>query len=342
MKRLISCFVLLLGLAGSIAALEIREGRLKIAINEATGRFSLYYLTDIQKDRYLPLFVDKDPRTSFAALLIDDRAHRLGESSSFRTRVEKTEQGGRIVFESSALIAAQEFSFARLSGATLADTLKIEYVLSNKSERDLAVGLRQVLDTNLAEKKSAHFRTDQRDIESETTIIGSAGDRWWSTDGDEFGLMGSISIEGQNGPDSIHFANWKRLNDAPWKAQASEGRNFNLLPYSIGDSALSYYFEPTTIARGGERRVSIFLSIANKSGFAGLEKTSDSALSDILQTSVQTAQSPDLALETDLITVRDLLVRIDEAIKNPQDVSDEELLAMEAIVSRLKARNTAE
>lgn len=321
-------------------AMEVREGRLKLVIQDASGRFSLYYLTDIQKDRYEPLFVDKDPRTSFTSLLIDDRSHRLGDSTSFRVKTERTEGGARIVFDSATLVATQTFSFARLSGAALADALRIDFTLVNKSDRELNVGLRFVLDTNLAEKKPSHFRTDKKEIASETLLeTKTDSDSWWTTDDEKVGLMGSISVQGFKAPDSIYFANWKRQNDTPWKTQPSPGRNFNLLPYSIGDSALSYYFENEPLARGAERKNTLFLGAANPKGFEGIGDVASDSLSKIVQTSVEAAGAPDLALQTDLITVRDLLARIDILLKSPTGASDEEIAALEAVIVRLKERN---
>jgi len=339
MKR-ISLLALLLAASLSAYALEVREGRLRLTIHETSGRFSLHYLADLQKDAYEPLFVDKDPRTSFAALLIDDRSHRLGESTSFRLKTERTEKGARVVFESSTLVAIQEFSFARIAGSALADALRIDFILSNRSDRELNIGLRLVVDTNLGEKKSAHFRTNEREITAET-VLSTKSDRdlWWTSEDDKNGLMGGITLEGIEAPDSLHFANWKRLNDAPWKAQASAGRNFNLLPYSIGDSAVSYYFDPKPIARGAERKHTIFLGAANPKGFAGIGEAASGGLSQILQTSVEAAVSPDLALQTDLITVRDLLSRIDLLLKNPSNASNEEIAALETVIIRLKERN---
>jgi hypothetical protein len=110
MKRLTFAIAVFL-LPFAAFALEVREGRLKLVIHETSARFSLYYLVDIQKDHYEPLFVDKDPRTSFLALIVDDRTHRLGESTAFRFRTERTETGARQVFESSSLVATQNFSF---------------------------------------------------------------------------------------------------------------------------------------------------------------------------------------------------------------------------------------
>jgi len=339
MKRL-AAIVLCFSIPLAMYALEIREGRLKLAIHENTGRFSLYYLSDIQKDRYESLFVDQDPRTSFVALLLDDRTHRLGESTTFRSRVERTDKGVNVYFESSTLNVVQEFVFLRTGGAALVDAVRIDLKMTNKSDRDLSVGARITIDTNLGEKTTDHFKTDARNIQSETILTPSKDiDARWITENDKFGFMGSIHEAGINPPDSIHFANWKRLNDAPWKAGVSVGRNFNLLPYSIGDSALSYYFDPMPIPRGADRTVSIMLGVSNPSGFGTAKSENGEGLSQLLQTSVETAASPELALRTDLISVRDLLSRIEIALKDSGSISDEELAALETITARLRERN---
>lgn len=320
--------------------LEVREGRLKLTLQEGSGRFSLYYLVDIQKDRYEPLFVDVDPRTTFLSVLVDDRAQRLGESASYRTRVERTDGGAQIVFESSTLTVTQAFSFARSSGTALADLLKMDVSVTNKSDRELNVGLRFVLDTNLGEKKAAHFKTNLRTIESETLLQPKTdADAWWTSENDRLGLMGSVSAPQVRAPDAILFANWKRLNDAPWKPTIAKGRNFNLLPYSIDDSAVSYYFDPVAIPRGGQRVESILLGAANPNGFAGVGQSGDtSELSRLVQKSVEDAGSAELTLQTDLVTVRDLLERVDAILKSGT-VSDDELSTLEAVVARLKERN---
>jgi len=339
MKRL-AAIVLCFSVSIAIHALEIREGRLKLIVHENTGRFSLYYLSDIQKDRYESLFVDQDPRTSFVALLMDDRTHRLGESTAFRSRVERTDKGVKISFESISLNVVQNFVFLRTGGAALVDAVRIDLVMTNKSDREVSVGARITLDTNLGEKTADHFKTDSRVIQAETILTPSKdSDVRWITENDKFGLMGSIHEEGLTSPDLIHFANWKRLNDAPWKANVSVGRNFNLLPYSIGDSALSYYFDPLYIPRGADRTVSILLGVSNSSGFGIAKTENNEGLSRLLQTSVTTADSPELVLRTDLISVRDLLSRVEIALKDSGVISDEELATLETITARLRERN---
>jgi hypothetical protein len=340
LRSLLVAIILLATISFESEALEVREGRVKLVLHENTGRFSLYYLVDMKKERYESLFVDQDPRTSFVSLLLDDRPLRLGDTASLRCRAEKIEGGARFIFESAAVSVTQTFTFIRTAGATLADGIQVDIAAVNKGERESSVGFRFLLDTKLGEKKREHFSTDRRSITGEISLRPVAdGDRWWFSRSDSIGLMGSLAIPKIQPPDSVHIANWKRLSDAPWKFTPSVGRNFNLLPYSIDDSAICYYFEPAPLARGAERRISVLLAAANDAGFSTVSTEVDAGLSRLLSASVEEAESPELALRTDLVTVRDLIERVDAAVAAGGTVSDEELAALETVIERLKERN---
>jgi hypothetical protein len=328
-------------------------------------------LTDIVKEKYEPFFVDQDPRTSSLSVIVNDRTYRLGEASAFRVRIDgSVPSHPAIVFESSFLRITQEFSFIRNSSAALSGGVRMTVRIENKNEQQLAVGLRFLLDTYLGEKRSSPpFITDVRSISSETVITSGDADRWWVSRNDNLGLMGSIpGTEGMKN-NFIHMANWKRLNDVPWRIGYAQGRNFNLLPYSVGDSAVCYYYEPVPLARGEERTVSIQLAVEAEGGLARYEASSNNQLSRLLQESVR-ALSPEASRRsgeipggspetsgvypvppagsdrpadprwTDLITIRDLLNQLDAYMAAGGTVSEEELAAIELIINRLQSRYT--
>jgi hypothetical protein len=247
-------------------------------------------------------------------------------------------------------------------------TIRIE----NKNERQLAVGLRFLLDTHLGEKgQTPPFATDLRSIFSETLINPGDGDRWWVSRSDSLALMGSIPGTDGAGKSFIHIANWKRLNDVPWRMGYSQGRNFNFLPYSVGDSAVCYYYEPVFMERGEARTISIQLAVEDEGGFARYGASSNDQLARLLRESARvlssepakgspgsggTPSAPGLSPEdpraypagnpadprwADLITIRDLLNQLDAYMAAGGTVSEEELAAIELIISRLQARYTA-
>lgn len=239
MKRIFTA-ACLLACALGLGALEAREGLVKLVADESTGRVSVYKLIDVAKNRYEPLIFDQDPRTSFLTLSADGRLYKLGDASEFRTTVLRTDTGMRIEFRSSSFVVRQLLDFAKSDGAALADGLRVTLEIENISEREVALGLRYLIDTWLAEKSGIHFITDMRPkVTEETAILPSAGDSWVATPGERASFMIQFSGPGIDRPDRVLLSNWKRLSDAPWGFDVNPQRNFTLVPYSINDSAVA-------------------------------------------------------------------------------------------------------
>jgi len=107
----------------------------------------------------------------------------------------------------------------------------------------------------------------------------------------------------------------------------------------VGDSALCYYFDTKPLDRGAERVVSILLAAASDQGFSSFGMAPENDVSRLLNESSATPSSTDLALRTDLITIRDLLQRIDALLAPEASISEDELTAMETVIRKLKDRN---
>ncbi len=321
-------------------ALELKEGLVRLVINESTARISIYRLVDIAKGRYESLIFDQDPRTSFATLSIDGRFAKLGDASDYRVSVSRTDTGAQIEFRSSFCAVRQYLDFAKSEGAALADGIKVRFELENVSERDSMLGLRYLIDTNLAEKSGIHFSSSTRSrINEETSILPNAADTWIATPGDKASFMVQFGGPGVDRPDRVILANWKRLSDAPWGFEANIQRNFTLVPYSINDSAMDLFWEPGSVPRGGIRKISFFMGSLNEKGYpaavAGKTQTED-----IFASTVLSAGTPDIqaSIATDLVAVRDLISRIDRSISTGAKISDEELAAWKRILDRLEER----
>ncbi|AEJ19515.1 hypothetical protein [Gracilinema caldarium] len=323
-----------------LSAAEFSDGRMKLVLHENTGRFSLYYLTDIKKERYQSLFVDKDPRTSFLSILVNDKSYRLGDSTAFRIKVQNENSKPAIIFQASTIEVVQEFEFIRTGGATLSNGVKMNIRVTNKGEKAIPIGIRFVLDTSLGENAQNHFYTDLQQIPAELALTSKDRDTYWISKNDSLGLMGSINIAGTSQPDLIHFANWKRFNDASWQITSSNGRNFNLLPYSIGDSAVAYYYDPVLIPRGSVRNVAILLTLASDKGFETVGKSIEGDISQLLGTARGTS-TEELSFRTDLIMIGDVVNKIDSILAAQQAVSEEELAALETILSKLQEKYTS-
>jgi hypothetical protein len=332
-------------------AAEYTDGRIQLVIHENTGRFSLYFMADTAREKYSSFFVNQDPRTSFLALMVNEQNYKLGESSAFKTRLGGTPSAPAIIFESSFLTVTEEFSFVKTPGSSLVNGVRITITMSNRSEQAVQAGARLLIDTNLGEGDTVHFATDRRQISAETVIDGASGDLYWVSKNKQLGLMGSLSGSLSGGdltkPDLVHFANWKRLNDAPWKMAFSGGRNFNMLPYSVGDSAVCYYYDPVTIGKGGSRKISLILASEDENGFNLIGGTPAAVPTDVsspvpaesFRPAVQSENgSPAELMDADLIALGNLIAKIDEYVSAGASISDEEMAALESAVSRLKTR----
>jgi hypothetical protein len=305
-------------------AVEFTDGSIKLVLHNETGRFSFYALNS--RGRYEALFADKDPRTSFLSLLVNDHTYKLGDTSAFRTRFRADPSKPALVFESAFLLVTEEFSFIKTAGTGETNGIAVKITLENRSVQRSRVGARFLLDTDLGETYSqAPFSTDARSINSEIVVEKGSSDKWWiSRNDDQQSLMGSMFSGGSFGdePDSLYFANWKRLNDVSWKIAYQQGRNFNLPPYSVGDSAVCYYFEPRSLEQGESCSFTILLAAGNEGGLIN----------------AKAGESSGPGGETDLEIIRRLIAQIDGYISSGI-VTEEAISAMEATLNQVMERS---
>jgi hypothetical protein len=328
---------------GGLEAADFTNGRIRLTLHDDTGRFSLYYMEDLSRETFAPLFVDQDPRTSFFSLILNDRSYRLGESSAFRFRRDEAGAVPSFIFESAFLRVVENFSFIKTAGSSLANGIQITVTLENLSPQEAYLGLRFLVDTSLGEGKHADppFLTDKRPLDSETQITAKDDDLWWISRNDTLSLMGSIRSGVEEGPDQVIFANWKRLNEVPWKINAVPGRNFNYLPYSIGDSAVCYYYEPRPLSRGDTRSYTILLSVEDEKGFTAYTTGIEDDFSRwfLRETVPLSSETPAQdSRQADLFLLRELINRIDRYLAGEITITEEDLAAMETVIARLKAR----
>ena len=342
-----AAIILLLTLAASApsGALDLADGRIRLTLHEGIGRFSLSCQTRGSSGVFVPLLASQDPRTTSVSIVVGNKIYRMGESSEFAEKTERTAGGGRFIWKSSFLQVTETFTFIASTGSSMTDGIRIDLSMRNLSEQDIIAGVRYLFDTYLGESSFVHFRTDAlTQVTHETTLAAADKAAYWvsplSGDADNFGLQVMLSGQGVTVPDRVVFANWKRLSDASWSYETSAIRNFSLLPYSVNDSAAAQYYDPRPIPRAGESTVTIVLGVNSKSGF-GPAAASSQDLSASLQQSLaaaQTAQDTGQALRSDLVTVNQILSRIDAAVAAGATISDEDLALLQGALKDLGGR----
>ena len=353
-KLLLFILTLCIVFTAGISALEMKEGRIKLVLHENSGRISIYFQNKLVSDEYTSLLLKQDPRTSGIIILIGNRTVRLGDTFEFDQAIENTRDGSAFVWTSKQLKITENFSFVTSPGSSIADGVRIDLVIENISEETLSVGMKYLFDTYLGESSKAecHFYTAGNSaINSETELKGLLPEYWVSSEkiGGEIGLLVMLDNTVVTPPDKVIFANWKRLDESGWTLNIKEGRNFNLLPYSINDSAASHYYEPLRIPSGGKREISLVFGNYSSSGFSSSRMNEEtSSLDDLYnRVSTDTSDGPILstenAVKNELTLTEDLITHIDRLLESEEPLSADELDALQTMIDKLEtSRNRFE
>ncbi len=342
------CFILL---PTALSSLTLDQGRVRLVLHEDSGRFSLYYLEDIEDEEYVSLLFQRDPRTSSTGILLNNRVITLGSSNAFSQKTGKTSQGAEFIWSSSQLEIRQSFSFVKSNPSGLADGIRIDTTVINKSENIQSVGVHHLFDTYLGEKRDAHFTTsDNEQLENETGYSLQPPSYWVSPPAEEEGFRGFISMLKGSGitmPDKVVFANWKRLSENLWNMQVQNKRNFNLLPYSINDSAVCQFYDPIKMASGASRTVTAVVGAYTGSALrvGTSEGSAESVESDLDQmlsstTTDTRGKSARQLVREDLIAVNDIISQINSLLSFPEEISEEKIEVIEKSINNLREKQT--
>jgi hypothetical protein len=335
--RLLALSVLFVFLsAGGLCASEIDDGYIRLVINERTGSFSLFFLSDSSAGLYEPLFYSRDPSTSYLSVSLDGRVYRLGQSRDFRVRLESNGRDSTVVFESPFLTVSETFTPVKTGNSEDTNGVKITVTVQNASDKAVSAGLRMLIDTHLGEDRGGvPFTAGRQLITGETIIEGASGERFWISRGQNLSLMGSIVNpldSNSRVPDYIHMANWKRLNDVPWILRYSQGRSFNNLLYSVRDSAVCYYYEPALLESGESFSYTVFLTTEDiewYNGTAAFDIASFERM--IIEEAAKNEEDADLLM---LYRLQEILYRF---IAGEINITERDIIEIEESVNRLKA-----
>jgi len=316
----------------SAGALELADGRMKLTLHEDSGRFSLSCLIGGKEGVYVPMIASQDPRTTMLSVVVGNKVFVMGDNGEFSQTVEKTASGARFVWRSITLQVTETFTFVASPDSPVSNGVRIDIALKNLSEQDVAAGVRYLFDTYLGEASFVHFRTDTlTKLTNELSMSGSSRPPYWVSplagDPQDFGLMVMTSGVGITVPDTLIFANWKRLSDASWIYDTSASRNFSMLPYSVNDSAACEYFAPRALPRGAEMTVTLVMGQYSRSGFTGGATSLAQSL----------ASAEGQGVHADLSIVNSILAQIDAGI-SAGTLSDDELSKLESALKELESR----
>lgn len=334
-KRLAALFLLAFTAAAPMLAAnpELVSGNLKLVVYADTGSFTLYRLSPVGKNRYEPLFDDRNgSSTSWFSVSSNGRIFNLLPRAGRKPEIIADSSSINVVFTpSDDFQVIQKFAFTGL----LSDNtfgLSIITNVENTSGKTGDFAVKALFDTILGENDGIHFRTDLRDRISAETVIDTAAarDAWIASSGKESSLM--FGFSGWDPlPEAIVAANWERLKTLSWKPGTAEGRSFNTI-YSVNDSALLFIWPTKTLS-------------ANKT------LTMAMTLGDQLRLSVFTLGTETVDSETTPVIDRSgsrnevierILARISEIENNPGSASDSELIELNALLDKYLSETGAQ
>ena len=324
--------------SSSLFCLDIERGNIKLVLHQGTGRFTISHRSGA--GGYKALLLEQDPRTSVLSVLVGSKVYRVGETSFFTELIERTDQGAKFTWSSALVDIIEEFVFISSENSSSIDGVQINLSAANKTDRELFVGFRYLLDTYLGEESRTHFVSSSHDkIDKELTIFGTDGVTYWSSPSvsDSVGLKVIINGAGITPPSSVVFANWKRLNEATWEYQTSSSRNFNLLPYSINDSAVCQYYDAKSIGPGLSRTVTLVMGSIALSDYKIVTLTStptSTTTTEVVADSSASVKSTDLI--EDLAAIDAMLQEIDKKIA--EGASEEDIARIEKAIAELKKK----
>ncbi len=348
-RRFMAAVGMFLSAAGFISALEVSKGMIKLEIHEDLGRYSLYYLSDVEKGRYMALFDDEDPRTSKVSLYQNDSMVDLGSLTGYDKTVRETAEGAMIQWESRGRLIVQEFDFTKSEGSSVANGVRMTLTVTNRSESPVDLGIRVLWDTVLGEK-DVHFRIREGGMVQEITKESrfedpQGGDRWISQPSEgEIGLSVLLNGGDITPPEKVYFANWKRLSEASWNYSYQRNRNFNMLPYFFNDSAVAHYYPRERISQGDKYAIQVLMGASDGEdswqAVPGGETADNTRLNDLYEKSQSGEVSEDLreAINEDILSLQDLVKQIDYYINHPDEISREDLRALRGIYSEIQKK----
>ncbi len=339
MKRVI-VFMLMIGVSlGIVAALDIKDGLVRIATDDLTLRPMLYRLVNVAgKSKYKPLWYAGDPRTSFIVIEVDGRIYRMGASQEYQTIQRYISNGIEIEYKSITTRVTQRITFATFADSRVANGFTIELQVDNFTSRDMKVKFKEVCDMWLGEKLGTHFALKSNpNVIDETLLDASSNEPYIVSPGDNASI--ALLLNTAQRPDSVIIANWKRLSDSQFAYDSELMKGFTLAPYSTNDSALGLYWDERIVpAKGTVSVTSLWLTGGPGSEFIpwiaqnylSLAAEGSSSLKDSSteKTTAPTDQSPTAfpaSTVFDVSDIMDVINKIDSALQNIDTISDADL-----------------
>ncbi len=314
---------------------EIVHGSQKLVLYPETGRFSLLKLAPVGKNRFEPLFDDRNSSsTSFFSVSSNGRVFKLEKKNGRPVVFDKLPDGGKFTFTlTDDFQVVQTVSFVGGAGAEPLG-VRVETAVENTSGKPATFACKALFDTSLGESTGLHFSTDIRNrVSTETKFDPSLDpDRYVLSANAPYSLLFALKGPSISTPAAVYAANWDRLNTLAWLPEFVTGRSFNTI-YSVNDSALLFVWPEKKLEANESAKYALVLGPSTPELLAySAEPASQRPGVPVAKASV----SADKAVEAEKNElVEQILARIAEINANPSSASDDELAKLNGALDLL-------
>ena len=223
----------------------------------------------ITTDDYVKLMYGHPyPGTSFTTVRIDGSDYTYGSSEGAFVEVPHFD-GTSIVssWEVEDVVVTQRLTIVYSSTGN-PDAVQVKYSIRNESDLARDVGVRIMIDTQLAENDGAPFTIPGiGDITNEMEFNGAEVPVWWTTmdslTSPNVIAHGTLRGVGSD-PDKFVIARWPGIQGTLWDYQIDPSR------YITSDSAIGMWWYPTSLLAGESKDVATFYGIGYVSEVGGV------------------------------------------------------------------------
>lgn len=142
------------------------------------------------------------------------------------------------------------------------DMARIKYMITNNGTSSHTVGIRIMLDTMLGSNDGVPFRIPGiGNVTKEIELSGNSIPQYWqafdSFDQPNVIANGCFYKSVSNKPDKVQYAYWGDINGVLWNYKVNTNQGLT------GDSAVAMYYNPKTVAPGGQRVIETYYGIGD-------------------------------------------------------------------------------
>jgi len=316
-----------------------------LSVSIEDGRFLLYQRTT-KDEKWTPLIFEDFPSTTYFKFFDkNSKSINFGEGGNKNYSEAKITDNTIVYFWQNEVVNIKLiYKLVPSKEKSSADTLIIDLSILNLTEKETEIGYVFCIDTYLGEKSKKHFIlpgnilvNTEREITKYAipSIIQSYDEKI------KLGLNIFFNKENQILPDRIFFANWKKVLDTIGNYKVEEGKDFDLKPYSINDSALFLDYKGNQIAPKIELKNRFMLSLT--SNIELVTEVSTTTTIDMTTTTTTIDNKSSQTSNTELVNLSlsdllKLLDKINKKLQNDEKLTDEDIKLSDQILEEIKKR----